>query len=159
NIAQHDKGGRQQPTTATAGPPLRQIPRGGDLPLSFGQERIWFLEELQPESLFYNILLRIGLKGDLNAEALRQSIETVVARHEVLRATFPTVDDAPVQRIAPPTPWLMPIVDLRHLAAGARDQEARRLTDLAVKTRFNLTTGPLLKTLLLRLADDEYNFV
>jgi amino acid adenylation domain-containing protein len=158
NTIQPGKGSSAQ-LAAGGEPPLRQISRDSDLPLSFGQERIWFLEELQPESLFYNILSRISLKGELNVEALRQSIEAVVARHEVLRASFTTVNNVPVQRIAQPTPWSMPIVDLRRLAGGARDKEERRLTVAAVKTRFDLANGPLLKTLLLRLTDDQYVLV
>ena len=140
NTIQPGKGSSAQ-LAAGGEPPLRQISRDSDLPLSFGQERIWFLEELQPESLFYNILSRISLKGELNVEALRQSIEAVVARHEVLRASFTTVNNVPVQRIAQPTPWSMPIVDLRRLAGDARDKEERRLTVAAVKTKLISQTG------------------
>ena len=146
---------RANPHDTLGASPLMPISHEGDLRLSFAQERVWFLEQLQPEDLFYNIMLRVELSGRLDIELLRRSLESVVARHAVLRATFPTVDEMPVQRIAPPSAWPMPVVDLRELAEAVRENQARRLTTEAVKTPFDLTTGPLLRTFLLRLADEE----
>jgi len=141
------------------GPALGPIARDGDLAPSFGQERVWFLEQLQPESLAYNLLARIGFSGTLDVEALRRSVETLVARHEVLRTTFPAVDGRPVQRIAAPPTWVLPLRDLRALPDPAREAEAERLTRTEVTTPFDLATGPLLRTVLLRLADDEHVLV
>jgi amino acid adenylation domain-containing protein len=133
--------------------PLRRIPRGGDLPLSFGQERIWFLEQLLPEGLFYNVTERFGLSGRLDVELLRRSIEALIRRHEVLRTTYPSVDGRPVQRIGPPAPPHFQVVDLR--SSIDRDDEARRLILAQAKTPFDLAAGPLLRTLLLQLADED----
>lgn len=144
---------------ASPAPVLRRIGRDGALQLSFGQERIWVLEQLQPDSLFYNILLRLGLTGPVDVEVLRRSIEAVVARHEVLRARFPEVDGAPVQYIDPPGRWPMPIVDLRAYAGEAQQAAERRETVEEARTPFDLSTGPLLRTRLLRLADDRYTLV
>ena len=140
-------------------PALAPIARDGDMALSFGQERVWFLEQLQPESLFYNLLVRVGFSGRLDVEALRRSMEAMVARHEVLRTTFPTVDGRPVGRISSPAAWVLPLHDLRELAAPARETEAERLTRSEVTTPFDLTTGPLLRSLLLRLTDEEHVLV
>ncbi len=137
-------------------PELVAVPREGDLPLSFGQERVWFLEQLQPESLFYNVLERFRFRGALNADALRRGIELLWARHEVLRTRFPMVGDRPVQRIAPPGPWSLPVVDLRALEPAVREAEARRLMTALAKTPFDLSAGPLLRTTLYRVADEEY---
>lgn len=139
--------------------PMRRLPRDGDLPLSFGQERVWFLEQLQPESLAYNSLRRIGLSGVLDSELLRKSVEAIVARHEVLRATFPSVDGAPVERIGPSIRWPMPLIDLRTLQEVAREDEASRLTRAAAKTPFDLATGPLVRTLLVRMTDERHILV
>ena len=143
----------------TGGPALVPLAREGDLGASFGQERIWFLEQLQPESLLYNLLARIGFSGALDVEALRRSVETIVARHEVLRTTFPSVDGRPVQRISSPPTWVLPVRDLRSLPASAREAEAERLARSEVTTPFDLVTGPLLRTVLLRLDDAEHVLV
>ena len=98
-------------------PALAPIARDGDMALSFGQERVWFLEQLQPESLFYNLLVRVGFSGRLDVEALRRSVEAMVARHEILRTIFPTVDGRPGGAgLEPP----------RLGAAAARSARARR---------------------------------
>ena len=143
----------------TSGPPLIPIARDGDLAASFGQERIWFLEQLQPESLAYNLLARIGFSGPLDIEALRRGVEAIVARHEVLRTTFPSVDGRPVQRIASAPTWVLPLRDLRSLLGPARETEAECLTRAEVTAPFDLAAGPLLRTVLLRLADDEHVLV
>ena len=149
-------GGRRPHSLAAAGPPLRQVSRAGDLELSFAQEMTWFLEQLRPEALAYNVLERFRFIGRLDVELLRRSIEAVVSRHEVLRTTYPTVDGRPVQRIEPPAPWSLRFVDLRGRPAQDRDDEARRLIATEAKERFDLAAGPLLRTTLLQLAEDDY---
>ena len=153
--AQHVRRGHAKSPEAVA-PPLRPIPRGGDLALSFGQERIWVLEQLQPESLFYNVVERFGLSGRLDIELLRRSIEAVVSRHEVLRTTYPSVGGQPVQRIGPPARWNLRLVDLRRHPAQDRDDEARRQIVAEAKTPFDLASGPVLRTTLLLLAEEQY---
>jgi amino acid adenylation domain-containing protein len=149
-------GDELRPVTVAEAPEIVVVPRTGDLPLSFGQERVWFLEQLQPESLFYNVIERFRFQGALDVDALRRSAELLQARHEAMRTTFPTVEGQPVQRIAPPGPWSLPLVDLRGLDDPAREAEGRRLMTALAKKPFDLATGPLLRTTLYRMADNEY---
>lgn len=151
-----DHGGNGCQPSASAAPELQPVPRSGDLPLSFGQERVWFVEQLQPESLFYNVAERFRFSGRLDVELLRRSIEAVVHRHEVLRTTYPSVDGWPVQRIGPLASWPLRFVDLRHYPAKDRDEEAQRQIVAEAKTPFDLASGPLMRTTLLKLADDEH---
>jgi amino acid adenylation domain-containing protein len=137
-----------------------RLPSDGALPLSFGQERVWFLDQLQPESVFYNHLDIIAFYGVLDVETLRRSLELIINRHEILRATFPVVDGIPAQRITPPAPLSLPVTDVRRNGGGATPLESARLVAAAdAKTRFDLVTGPLFRTKLLRLADDEHLLV
>ena len=151
-----DKAGRSATAGAAAELPLRPIDRSGELELSFGQERVWFVEQLQPESLFYNVVERFGFSGQLDVELLRRSIEAVVDRHEVLRTIYPAVGGRPMQKIQPPGAWGMPFIDLRSYPATSREKEARRLIVAEGKKPFDLAVGPLLRTTLLQLADEEY---
>src|SRR5262249_45101737 len=84
-------------------PLIERISRDGVLPLSFAQQRLWFLDQLQPGSAFYNIPAALRLTGKLDVDALRRSLSEIVRRHESLRTTFEIVDGEPVQVIAPPT--------------------------------------------------------
>ncbi len=105
-------------------PPLVPIPRDGALPLSFAQERLWFLDQLEPESPFYNIaggVQLVGGAGSLAVPALASSLAEVVARHEALRTTFAVVGGEPVQRIAPPGPFQLPVADLSALPTPSRE--------------------------------------
>jgi amino acid adenylation domain-containing protein len=137
----------------------RGIPRrvGGDpAPLSFAQESLWFLDQLQPGSSSYNIPVSLRLAGALNLAALQQSLEEIVRRHEVLRTTIAVADGTPVQLISPPRPVLLPVIDLSHLAQPERDAEvARRLSEEA-QHPFDLARGPLLRARLLRLGESEH---
>jgi hypothetical protein len=89
-LAAHVDAARQRVTTPP--PPIRPTARGTPLALSFAQERLWFLDQLEPGNPFYNVALALGLKGPLDEAALRRGINEVVRRHEVLRTTFPAVD-------------------------------------------------------------------
>jgi amino acid adenylation domain-containing protein len=140
-------------------PPLQRIARDRDLQLSFGQERVWFLEQLQPENVFYNVLDLFTFHGQLNVELLRRSIEAVVNRHEVLRTTYPSIEGQPFQKIGPPVTWVLRVVDLREdFAPVDRETEARRQIAADAKTPFDLGTGPLLRTTLYKLDDQDYIF-
>jgi amino acid adenylation domain-containing protein len=139
-----------------AEPPLIPTRRDCDLDLSFGQEMLWFLEQLLPDARFYNIAERFAFEGHLDVESLRRSIEAVVNRHEVLRTTYADIDGRRLQRIGPPAFWTLRLVDLRGLPARERDVEARRIVTAEAKERFDLSTGPVLRTMLLQLADESY---
>jgi amino acid adenylation domain-containing protein len=149
--------GHTRPGAEAGAPDLRPLVRdGSDLPLSFGQERVWFIEQLHPGSPVYNLLMRVGLSGRLDIAALRRAIEALVTRHESLRTTFPTVDGRPVQRVGVPGPWTLPVEDLRALPPDARDAEERRRSAAEGRAPFDLATGPLLRTTLFRLTDTEH---
>jgi len=135
-------------------PALPVVERSGDLPLSFAQQRLWFIEQLEPGQSTYNISAAVRLTGVLDAAALERSLSEVVRRHEALRTTFPTVDGLPVQRIAEPSTLQLPLVDLSQLSEAEREVE-RRATEEAQRP-FDLVTGPLLRAKLLRVSAEEH---
>ena len=110
-------------------PPIVRVARDGDLPLSFAQQRLWFIDQLAPGNSAYNIPAAVRLKGPLNVVALEQSLNEIVKRHETLRTTFAIVDGGPVQVIAPTLTMTLPVVDLQDAVrerAGGRGSAARR---------------------------------
>ncbi|HEX6039981.1 non-ribosomal peptide synthetase, partial [Longimicrobium sp.] len=143
-------------SAGTEAPPIRPAPRDGDLPLSFAQERLWFVDRLEPGSPVYHMPFQYFLRGPLDEAALRRAFGEVARRHEVLRTTLPLVNDVPVQRIAPFAPVELPLHDLSHLAEEERHEEARRLSDEAATAPFDLAAGPLWRVALVRMADDEH---
>jgi amino acid adenylation domain-containing protein len=131
--------------------------REGDLPVTFAQERLWFVDALDPGSPVYAIPFLYGITGALDHAALRGALTELVRRHEPLRTTLPAVDGVPVQRIAPPpADFDLPVADLRHLPLEERRAEAGRLATEASKHRFDLARGPLFRASLVHLADDEH---
>ncbi len=153
-------------------PPLRAVAGDGPIPLSFAQQRLWFLDQLQPGSPAYNVPTAVRLRGALHVPALRQSLQRLVARHAVLRTTFALHDTQPVQVITPvearggdgsvfhdgrafhETP--LPLVDLRALPEAERVAMAQQLVAQELARPFDLARGPLLRATLLRLAHDEH---
>src|SRR3712207_1541195 len=124
------------------------------LPTSFAQQRLWFVDQLDPNNPLYNILEAIRLSGPISVRALEQAIETIVARHEVLRTTFANVQGSPVQVIAPTVNVTLPVMDLTGLAEGEREGEALRLATEEARRPFDLSRGPLFRPGLLRLGDE-----
>jgi acyl carrier protein len=139
-----------------AAPPITRVDRDRELPLSFAQQRLWFIDQLTPGSAFYNIPAAVRLTGDLQVEALEQTFTEVVRRHEVLRTRFADLDDRTVQVIEEPTPIELPIVDLSKLAADEREAEVREYAKAEAEQPFDLSNGPLLRVKLLRLAEQEH---
>jgi amino acid adenylation domain-containing protein len=139
-----------------ADPPIRPASRAGDLPLSFAQQRLWFLEQLEPGNPLYNTPGALRLKGRLDASALGRALGEVVRRHEILRTTFDAPQGSPVQLISEPRPVSIPSVDLSGLNDAEREAEARRLTTAEAQLPFDLTSGPLLRATLLRLGGEEH---
>ena len=137
-------------------PPIERVTRNEALPLSFAQQRLWFLDQLDPSNPFYNISSAILLKGSLNVPILEQSFQEIVQRHEALRTSFVNVNGEPVQVIAPALNITLPVVDLQKLSLEEREAEARQLTNLHARHSFDLTQSPLLQTTLLQLAEDEH---
>jgi amino acid adenylation domain-containing protein len=131
--------------------------REGDLPVTFAQERLWFVDALDPGSPAYAMPFTYHVAGDLDDDALRRALAELVRRHEPLRTTLPAVDGVPVQRIAPPpASFDLPVADLRHLPEDERRAEADRLAAEASQHRFDLARGPLFRASLVRVADDEH---
>ena len=129
--------------------PLVPVPRNQSLPLSFAQQRLWFLQQLDPSNPSYNFPAALRLKGHLNTAALEQTLAEIVARHESLRTTFPATDGEPVQLIHPP---LAPsIVHLEVDEATLHDQIIEH-----AKQPFDLAAGPLLRVVLFKLSDDDH---
>jgi amino acid adenylation domain-containing protein len=140
-----------------APPPIKRVPREREMPLSVAQHRLWFIDQLDPNSVAYNIPAAVRLTGPLNAQALERAFAEVVRRHESLRTTFQTAEDGPAQIIATEgAPPAMPLTDLRAFEAGRREAEVARLAGEEARRPFDLESGPLLRTALLRTRDDEH---
>jgi acyl carrier protein len=137
-------------------PPIVPVPRTGELPLSFAQQRLWFLDQLGQGSSFYNSPHPLRLKGALNVSALRLTLSEIVRRHEVLRTSFPAVDNHPVQRIVSAGLLRLPIVDLGGLTEETQASEVRRLVDEDAGLPFDLSRGPLLRVVLVRRSELDH---
>ncbi|MEW5861365.1 MAG: amino acid adenylation domain-containing protein [Cyanobacteriota bacterium] len=135
-------------------PPLVPVAREGKLPLSFAQQRLWFLDQLNPGDA-YNIPAAVRLVGALNIVALEQSFQEMIQRHEALRTTFATVEGQPVQVIIPSATFTLPVIDLRNLPPSEREASVLRLATEEAQRPFNLTQLPLLRVTLLQLDDAE----
>jgi len=140
-------------------PPLVPVEREGALPLSFAQQRLWFLDQLEGASTTYNIPLALRLTGRLNVLALTASLTTLVQRHEALRTTFSMGQETPVQVIAPSQPVLLPVVDVQTLPIEAQEVEMYRLAMAEASRPFNLAQGPLMRSILLRLREEEHGLL
>ena len=154
-LAERVEMARRRGTTPVA-PPLVPLPRGGGFPLSFAQERLWFLHQVDPEGATYNMAGALRMAGRLDAGALDATLREVLRRHEALRTTFSFVDGTPVQRIAPNQPLDLPLVDLTGLPAGLRADEAARDAVAEGQRPFDLQRGPVLRALLVRIAAEEH---
>ena len=130
--------------------------RESGLPLSFAQQRLWFLDQLESDSAAYNIPAALRLRGELDKEALARTLTEIVRRHEVLRTSFTTHDGEPVQLIAPPEVLALSMEDLSQLAEEDREAETQRLTEQEAQQPFDLQHGPMLRARLLRLAEQDH---
>ena len=136
--------------------PIVPMGRDGNLPLSFAQQRLWFLDQLVPNNPFYNVPAALRLTGSLNIAALQQTFNEIVRRHEALRTSLAVVSGQPVQRIAAAFHLPINVVDLRNLPKESRQTEANRLTAQEAQRSFNLSNDLLLRVTLLQLDDAEY---
>ena len=137
-------------------PPLVPVPRTGGLPLSFAQQRLWFLDRLEPGRPVYNMPIALRLHGELRTAALAGALAALTARHEALRTTFADRAGEPFQRISVMASTVLRQVDLQSLPADRRETEARRLAEEEGAAPFDLAHGPLLRARLLRLAAGEH---
>ncbi|MCK5571381.1 MAG: hypothetical protein KAJ12_01410, partial [Bacteroidetes bacterium] len=135
------------------------ISRRADLsryPLSFAQERLWFLNQMEPESPSYNVPAAIRMKGHLDVPALERSLISIAERHEVLRASFPSIDGEPVQIVSPALDLKLEVQDISHLSGNEQTDEAARRASAEARKPFDLSSGPLLRAQLLRLEADDH---
>ncbi|HEV2735289.1 MAG TPA: condensation domain-containing protein, partial [Longimicrobiaceae bacterium] len=130
--------------------------RTGPLPLSFAQERLWFLDRLQPDSAFYNIPQALRLGGALDPAVLERALGEIVRRHEALRTTFHEGDAGPVQVVAPFAGFALPVEDLAGLGEAEREARVKRRASDEASRPFDLAAGPLFRATLLRLEAEEH---
>ena len=127
-----------------------------DLPLSFAQQRLWFLHQLEPESAIYNCPGALRLNGRLDVGALERTLSEIVRRHEVLRTRFVSVEGRPVQVISPMQRLDLPVTELSALGAEEQEAEVERVSREEARRPFDLEKGPLLRAGLLRLGEQEH---
>jgi len=137
--------------------PLVRGARPPDIPLSFAQERLWFLDRLEPGTATYNVGFRLLLEGPLDHGGLAAALAALVARHEPLRTRFRLADARPIQRIDPPGAFPLPRVDLGRIEEGTASAEAARLARGEGRRSFDLARGPVLRSTLIRRARDRYD--
>ena len=136
---------------------IQPASRDGQIPLSFAQERLWFLDQLVPGSSTYNMLSAYQLTGKLNVAALERSVNEIIRRHESWRTLFKAIDGKPQQIILPSLGIQIPVVDLRAITSAAeRQSEVSRLLTAGAQRPFDLARGPLLRLTLLRLTEHEH---
>ncbi|MGZ3460494.1 MAG: condensation domain-containing protein, partial [Archangium sp.] len=149
----------QEPAPGLRAPPLVAGPRDGELPLSFAQQRLWFMDRLEPGSSLYNLPVVLRLEGPLDVQVLERSFHALVRRHESLRTTFRQSGMSALQVISSPIEVPLATVDLRQLPAERREEDARRRSVEETQRPFDLVSGPLLRVTLLTLGDTEHVLV
>jgi len=136
--------------------PIVPVPRHGEMPLSFAQQRMWFADQWEPGNPAFNISTALRLTGPLDIVALEQCFNRVIERHEVLRTRFVAVDGRPQQVVAPALKLSLPVVDLSLMPETEREAEARRLAAVDARWSFDLARGPLVRAAVLRLSSEEH---
>ena len=141
---------------ASPSPPIKRVAREGSLPLSFAQQRLWFISQFEPDSSVYAIASALRLTGDLNVAALEQCLNEIVRRHESFRTIFSVTDGEPAQIVQPQLNLRLNIADLQQLPAHARERHAEQLAIQEAQRPFNLAEGPLLRATLLQLDAQDW---
>lgn len=145
-----------QSFTQTDKPSLAPVARGLEVPLSYAQERLWFMEQLEPGKPIYNMPAIYRLSGTLDESALKMCLTEMVNRHETLRTTFHAVNGRPLQKIGSPGEVQLETLDLSETCEHTREAEALRLALAAARRPFDLARGPLLRALLIRLDTENH---
>ncbi len=144
---------------SAAGARPARMARTGDVPLSFVQQRLWFLDQLEPGTSTYTIAVRRRLRGPIDETALTRALTELVRRHESLRTTFVTRNGEPRQRIMSPEPVAPEVVDLENVPAVDREMVVEEHVHKEVQRPFSLARGPLFRPVLLRLAPEEHELI
>ncbi len=135
---------------------ISRRPEAGPCRLSFAQERLWFLHQLDPSNVSYNLPGTIRLSGQLKVDVLEKSFREIIKRHEALRTTFAVVDATPIQIVNPPGPVSLPLLDLSALAEEERESRGRTMAGDEAQRPFDLSSGPLLRMRLLKLGEEDH---
>lgn len=144
---------------SAAAPNQQPIPRRAPdlpIPLSFSQQRLWFIEQLEPGNPAYNMVSAIRITGRADTAALAASLNEIVRRHESLRTIFVAEDGQPVQRILPSLDLPLPLIDLRSVATTEREQRTKALVVAQAQQPFHLASGPLIRAMLFQLDEQEH---
>ncbi|NEP60537.1 MAG: amino acid adenylation domain-containing protein, partial [Symploca sp. SIO2G7] len=136
-------------------PPIHPRTKGEQLPLSWAQERLWFLDQLEGSSATYNIPGAVRITGNLDINALQQALSEIVRRHEVLRTSFKTEDGTAIQVIHPEATLTINVVDLQPLEATEREKVLHQQVQLEASTPFDLEIAPLIRCSLVQLEATE----
>ncbi|MHC0062936.1 amino acid adenylation domain-containing protein [Nostoc sp. UIC 10890] len=137
-------------------PTIQRIGREGLLPVSFAQERVYFIQQVAPESSAYQFQATMRFKGQLNVAVLQQCLNEIVRRHEIFRTTYPAINGRLFQIIHPASPISFKVIDLQTFSESEREAEVQRLVEAEVQKPFDLNQLPLVKWVLLRLSDQEH---
>lgn len=136
--------------------PLVPVTRDAHIPLSFSQEHLWFIDQLEPGSIFYNISSAVRLEGKLDLPAFEKTLAEICRRHEVLRTSFETVDGRPFQVIAPPSSFRLERLDISEMEIRRREAELARLLSAEHGRPFNFSQGPLMRTTLVKFDEETH---
>ncbi|MFP5264067.1 MAG: amino acid adenylation domain-containing protein, partial [Blastocatellia bacterium] len=137
-------------------PPIRPAARLGDMPLSYAQERLWFIDQWEPGTAAYNVYDAISIRGNVELTALERSINEIVRRHEILRTTFIAHDGQSAQRIADELTLTIPVISLQQYSGSDKDAELQRLISAETSRPFDLSAGPLMRVVIFRLEEEQH---
>ncbi|WP_442937379.1 amino acid adenylation domain-containing protein [Nostoc sp.] len=146
----------QQQNLELVSPPILPRAENAELPLSYAQQRLWFLDQFEPNSAIYNIPMALRLVGTLNQVALEQSLYEIIARHEALRTNFVTVNGQPTQLIQTQTNWTVTVVDLKHLSTTEQKIATQQLAQQQASQPFDLANQALVRATLIVLSETEH---
>jgi amino acid adenylation domain-containing protein/non-ribosomal peptide synthase protein (TIGR01720 family) len=138
---------------------IAKVDRSAPVPLSYSQQRMWFLWQMEPDSPAYNVGGMARLRGVLDVQRFEAALQALIMRHETLRTTFPSVDGVACQKVAPQTGVRMDWQDFSPLSETERQQRLQQLADQEAHTPFNLETGPLLRACLVKAGEQEHYLV
>ena len=138
---------------------IAKVDRSQPVPLSYSQQRMWFLWQMEPDSPAYNVGGMARLRGVLDVGRFEAALQALIMRHETLRTTFPSVDGVAYQKVSPQTGVRMDWQDISELNETEREQRLQQLADHEAHTPFNLETGPLLRACLVKAGEQEHYLV
>jgi len=147
---------KQQAVASSAEQSIPRRSKDGPLPLSFSQQRLWLLNQLDPDSPVYNIPKAVQINGPLQVDTLHRSLETIIARHTALRTTFKLIDGEPQQTVSKEWSLNLPVISLSHLPQANKDDEVERLLNEHIIKPFDLTRDLLLRPMLIQIEPETY---